>query len=168
MEKENTKRDLANYMIRKFKDEYESMFGIRPRVIVNENIGPKPMVVTMSTLETLCSKHLIESNADWPCPEGIRTKGRHAKLALYRQMFYKLAADFGYGPSEVGHYLGFHHATALYGRRHIEELLDVKDPDVTKTYCLLMYELKERHGAARDVQSDDESSTDTQPVLSAL
>ena len=68
-----------------------------------------------------------------------------------------IAHELGYGPTAISKHIGFGHATVIYSKKTIQNLLDCEDQLVTNLYHNIIYEYKKRYSDDGDVQSNSSS-----------
>ncbi len=117
-----------------FKTSFFEKHGCVPVVHIKKGSVPGELYrnVSLAKLEALSNMMLIEVHGDI-YPKGIRTTNRKRETLLYRQMFFKIALEYGYTLKETGTFLksdnfkGWDHATVLHGQRTINNFLESKD-----------------------------------------
>lgn len=155
--------EAADKMIREFSQKFFERFDIYPAVIYTNN-----KIYTVKTgllpLEQLVNELLIERIIADPDlfdklkDRGIKTRIRNRTVVIYRQIFVKVAHDLGYGPSVIANHLGFDHATAIHSTKTINNLLDIKDPQIVLIYTQISNAYKKRFSNDGDVQSHGEGT----------
>ena len=83
----------------------------------------------------------------------IRSKSRIRELILIRICIFKVATEFGYGPSEIGKYFGFDHATVIHSRNKVDKNLD--NFDIQVMLNTIRNECKNKYGDERNIRPDN-------------
>ena len=89
---------------------------------------------------------------------------RHRETLIYRQVYCYVARSMGYTYKSIGLTINKDHSTVIHSCRTIADLLEVKDPEVTKFYEKITTYLKLKENAiliepSNTAQDDDESDS---------
>lgn len=143
----------ASQFVETFMSEFHGRFGIFPRVSFSFQ-SPK-YLMSLKELEEVVNE-LIKNDPIIRLPGcTVRSKNRQRELVIYRQCTFKIACEMEYGPSNIGMYFGKDHATVIYSRDTIYNLVGTGDKKVITTLSKIENELQKRIGTNGDVQPDD-------------
>lgn len=167
MKKALEKFEEAEKMIEDFSSEFYKKFGFWP--IIRFNI--KSFFIPKLTLEDL--RKVVDESfqmtfPDVYTPEGMLRDTRKQLPVMYRHLFFKIGREIGYTLNDIGRYAGFNHATVLHAVKRINDMLEIKDTEITRNYNIIKNEIQNRYGNAGDVQHDDQREPNTQSVLLSL
>jgi len=164
MKKPIEKSNEADKMINDFCSKFHHEFGFWPTVSLNSKSFFVPQL-TLEQLKSLINSVFKKTFPDIYTEEGMFYKTRKQLPILYRHLFYKIAREIGYTLTDIGRYSSFNHATILYAERRVCELLEIRDPEITKNYNLIKNEINNRYGNDGDVQHDSQRESNAEPVL---
>lgn len=159
--KKSYKKRLAEEMVSRFRKEFYATFGVYP--VVNYSFDKTGLPrITLKMLEQLVNDVMEEEDPEFYTPMGIRLRTRKREIVMYRQAFLKIAYDIGYGPSVSATHIGYDHATAIHGNRHMVALLETHDVLATRIYNTVINGYKKRFSDDGDVQQDSSGESDTE------
>jgi chromosomal replication initiation ATPase DnaA len=69
-------------------------------------------------------------------------KCRKKEIIVYKQLLFLFLRRKGYTLEKIGTALNTKHCTVIYGIKHINNLMEIKDEEVIFTYKKLEYELQ--------------------------
>lgn len=146
-------RRRANIIVRRFQEDFYKIFGAYPVVTYHLSSEPLPRL-DLFVLEDLINLVYQTNHPKLYTSKGIRTRVRKRDIVIYRQVFFYLAQALGHGPKHASQHLGFNHATAIYSRENIKNLLDAGDTEVTRIFNNVIYEYKKRFSNDGAIQQD--------------
>lgn len=159
--KKGYRKRLADDMVSRFRKEFYGTFGVYPMVNYSFHRGSLPRV-TLKELEELINNMMEEHYPKFYTPAGIRMRLRRREVVLHRQVYMKLAQDIGYGPLVTAKHIGFDHVSAMYGKKHMQELLETNDLLARNIYNTIIDAYKKRFSNDGDVQQDSSGESDTE------
>lgn len=165
---ENKTRDeIADELINEFMEKFHKALGVYP--LVTYSMRKITMVrVSLSELESLTNEVYQKWFPEAYVSDGIRNRLRRRTTVAFRQVYMKIASDMGHSLDSTGRFIGYDHATVLHAKRNVNNLLDCKDPEITKIYNLVYYAAKERYGHDGDVRQNDGGKSVAEPVLPSV
>jgi hypothetical protein len=158
----NNVESEAKGMIAIFKKDFFEKFGVYPDVYYNLIPDEPRKSVSLKAFEELVNQ-VYESVFPNSCYEGgIRSRKRKREIVIFRQLFFSLAQEMGFGPSYLGCFLNFDHATVIHSRKAIRNLLDSNDRDTVLYHNLVKDAFKKRFSPDGNVFQNIGSRADTE------
>lgn len=151
-------------MVLLFKKEFFEKFGVYPDVYYNllADESESRKLVSLKSLEELVNE-TYDTMFPGHCHNGgIRTKHRKREIVLFRQIFFVIGLDLGFGPSYLGCFLNFDHATVIHSRKAIKNLLDSNDKDTITYYTSVKNAFKKRFSYDGNVLQNSGSGLDAE------
>jgi hypothetical protein len=159
----------ARKLVTQFSHEFYTKFKVYPTVTYDLITMDLFHLITLDALVAVTDE-LLNKNPDiWeiePDKRSITAKCRKTLVVTYRGCMVHIARRLNYSYTILAKVLNAcNHTPVLHNYKKINDLLDVKDIEVTHVYKELENELKTRYGIIRDVQSHSAAGTNTQSVL---
>lgn len=152
--------------INSFRDMIYNKYGIW-LLIKLPKVSSEYPILMLEELEAIINDLITKD--PWLGPgQKLTGRSRKRRLVVYRQLFYSIGLHMGYTTTHVGSYLGYDHATVIYSARTAKNQIEVGDPLTLEILKTIEDEIQERHGDDGVLQSDQQESADTKPVLSPL
>lgn len=130
----------AEESIELFKKKFYSKYGAWP-IVTFAISEPKLKVNSFAEAEDIVNNIMHKREGHTHC---IRDRIRIRSVVEYRQVLFKILSDLGYSCTSIAAHFGYDHATVIYSRRSIEQLLDAKNYRIINIVTLLENELKEQ------------------------
>lgn len=150
------KRKEIEEIVEKFKKQMSENYGVFPVVIYDVISAKLPLTDLLNIMDEL----LVNSSGGEH--KSLKDKSRKQTLINHRQMFYKIAREMGYGFTYISGFLGFDHATAIHSTNRVTDLLNLRDPAMSKIYHEAKRKIAELHeehiSNFRETQTDSEST----------
>lgn len=139
-EKKAMDEDIEN-----FRQEFYSKYKVQ--VLVSYRLkNTNPIQLSLKQIEELLiedakmyNPQVLEDYASF-----LKDKGRTREIVLYKQFYCLLGRQAGYTLLQIAKSIGYNHATIIHGSRSIDNLLKIRDREVTEIFNRLMYEIQQR------------------------
>lgn len=126
----NTKEEEAAAYVARFKWMFRRKFGCTP--LVKYKVGLRHFnSITLKELLYIINIKLNEKSPEH-LPNGIATKCRYRYIVEYRQMYFKIAKEMGFGVIDIGQSIGYNHATVIHGANNVKNLLATNNKDMVR------------------------------------
>jgi hypothetical protein len=128
-----------------FKDNFYNEYGITPFISYMIDKNYIDNAVTLNELKDIANELL---------PGVMESKNRKKEYVVIRQIIFKIAAESGHSIMKIGKYFNKHHATVIYSKRNINNLIEIKDLIALKHFSNINYEIKKRRKPKGNIQPD--------------
>ena len=160
---EDRRKNKMEDMITKFQSKFIKEFGLLPEVLLikskdkakhRQNLNDLLMLTHNLLISDLCIPYNVRIL-------GIFNKTRCRDIVAYRHAFFVIAHENRHQVSHIGRRVGQNHVTVIRGIKSFKNLLEAGDELCIRIFNRLNDGIKKQFRIISDVQSDNNSGTNS-------
>jgi hypothetical protein len=146
----------AEQMINDFKKEFIEKFGVTITISYRlgqyTNLPPLGLQDVLDEVSDLFKEqypeYINKSLKRVNVTEGLNTKTRIREVVVFRQLYFYICKELGYGSTEIARMLAItkEHSNVIHGCKVIDDGLKTKDIFITNTYKIICNRLENKYG----------------------